>query len=148
MRVQIVSDIHLDEEKGYNVRNCVRNDFNADVIVIAGDIAHGYYHNAYEQDKKKIVEGTMNYFRKNWKKVVVSYGNHDFYHGTLPNNYFGHVQIINDVFFVCSPMFSNIPSNKWIHEETKKYVFPDLVYMFNSDYSGDLRCKMVGRFLI
>lgn len=149
MIVQYVSDLHLDCFGSEKVIEMVRNEFDADVLCIAGDTAHGFYYGKYGHKDKKVeafirkkVKKAFDYFNKNWKCVIVGFGNHDFYHGNIPDGYFGHTIDVRGTKFITTPLFSNIPESKWMYEELKTYKFPDIVWI-RSNFNADepITCK-------
>lgn len=71
MKIKIVSDIHFEFHKGrINLSEILKNDCNADVLVLAGDICD--FHNiTFIVDNEQVA--------KQYKKVYYVFGNHEYY---------------------------------------------------------------------
>jgi predicted phosphodiesterase len=67
MLVQIYSDLHLELHKSYP-----KIKSKCDYLILAGDIGK-------IDDKNGVYKDFMDYCSKNWKKIVVILGNHEFY---------------------------------------------------------------------
>jgi len=130
MKIQLVSDIHLDALDRHmgnidSIFNLVTNVNDSDVLVIAGDLCELRYRET--ESMKRFVD----YVSANWKYVIEIPGNHTFYATDLNNkdvkrmmgqfvdmvrpNYFhtNNTTIrIEGVAFVCSTMWTNIPDSK------------------------------------
>jgi predicted phosphodiesterase len=71
MKIQYISDLHLEHHKNNNVFSRIKKLPNCENICVLGDI--GYPHSQIYQD-------FMTYCSNNWKNVFWLLGNHEFYH--------------------------------------------------------------------
>ena len=115
MTINAISDIHC-RNKSLPTHLEFENLTPADVLVIAGDIG------TFVNRDKIINKIKENYIGedKQFKHLVYCWGNHDYYvtdkhwNKYHPNQYHGpstadnHVDVIGDVAFICSPMWSFI----------------------------------------
>jgi len=118
MKIQILSDLHVDHKKNYDLFN---NRFHAraDTLIIAGDI---HPHNSENYDTF-----IKNCLLPKWKNVIIIPGNHEFYGSTFDDEKFGHfiklyensdghkvhycnnhILEIEDTQFICSTLWSHI----------------------------------------
>lgn len=81
MNVQYLSDLHLEFPEN---REYIRNNPiipSADILIIAGDLGHLNLfrkHHIY----KEYCDSFLDYCSKNWKRVIIIPGNHEYYGGT------------------------------------------------------------------
>lgn len=130
MTINLISDIHC-LNKTLPEHFYFEKLKNADVLVIAGDI--GTFVN-----RNKIIKLIENKYigkDKKFKHLVYCWGNHDYYvtdrwwmknHSDLycgPQSSDNHVNIINGVAFICSPMWSYIENNDLIARGVNDYVY-------------------------
>lgn len=141
MKIQIVSDLHLDFGKNYQY--ILDNPIKplADTLILAGDILSEY--GAKHQGKKfyeyshptdasqnrpedRLGWNSLDFFdyvEANWQNVIIIPGNHEFYGGVLGkpltlSDRYGNVDMINRVYsingvnFLCTTLWSPIPKNK------------------------------------
>ena len=110
MKIQIISDLHLDNWRHDSMEGLVEPV--GDVLVIAGDLA---------VDKNKLADQFMQFYKSHFKSVIYIPGNHEHYgswfdktnlqfHITTDNvHYLNNSQVIVDeVRFLCSTMWSGV----------------------------------------
>jgi predicted phosphodiesterase len=81
MKVQIISDIHLEHyDKGFrNFKSIVKPEEGCDILFLAGDIGN-INHDTYKP--------FLSYVSNNWKEIYYVLGNHEFYnYKNLHNKY-------------------------------------------------------------
>ena len=128
MKVQILSDLHVDFKENYKYFSdrCIKR---ADTLIVAGDIhphkrmdEHGAY--VWSDKRETFINEEL---LPRWKNVIVIPGNHEFYGSTVDDEWFGkqlkvyendkgnkvhycnnHVLQIDGVYFVCSTLWSHI----------------------------------------
>lgn len=136
--IQYMSDIHADENYDFDIKKMLVKDPRADVLVMAGDFAHGWSHGmsgasgkSYSDKRihKKCLE-VYDHIMSTWGEggnVIWCDGNHDFYHGPLPNEY-GYVKDFSgsvfhgansDIRFIVSPLFSRLSPEEILMESTR-----------------------------
>lgn len=160
MRIQYVSDLHVDENMNHSLDRKIKPIEGSKILVVAGDIAHGFYHGKegfianfaeckpqkMEKIRKKI-EYLDAYFHENWEHVVYCYGNHDFYHGNLPVDYFGHTQDIGTLRFICSPLFSELNEQEILQQNKlpESCRFMDLQWIYQRQEEEGSGLKSIKR---
>ena len=109
MKVQIVSDLHIDENIHTDIRTLVRNDQDAELLLVAGDTAHGYAHRDWNNAPGvgKAVRAFEKYAKANWRETVFGHGNHDFYHQGLPEQP-GRVVEACGLKILTTPLYSKV----------------------------------------
>lgn len=76
MKIQIISDIHLEHHVDYDFKKTITP--KCDYLFIPGDIGH---------IDKPLFKEFMNYVSYNWKEVFYVPGNHEFYDNELTSYY-------------------------------------------------------------
>jgi len=71
MKIQYISDLHLEHHKNTNVFSRIKKLQDCENICVLGDI--GY-------PESPIYQAFMTYCSQNWKNVFWTMGNHEFYH--------------------------------------------------------------------
>jgi DNA repair exonuclease SbcCD nuclease subunit len=96
MRIQYVSDIHLEQytiqtKEQLNPRQWIEPDPNADVLVLAGDIGN---------PNKSSYSLFLDWCSKSWPHVIIIAGNHEFYTLSSSNeklNYYETTNLIRSI---------------------------------------------------
>lgn len=128
MKVQVLSDLHVDFKENYKYfcNRCIKR---ADTLIIAGDI---HPHKRLEVNGEYVWDDTRETFIKEhllpkWKNVIIIPGNHELYGSTVDDEWFGsqlkvyendaghkvhycnnHVLQLEGQYFVCSTLWSHI----------------------------------------
>ena len=112
MKIQIVSDVHVDENMHSDIRALVVPDPAADLLVVAGDTAHGYAHRDYRGAKgvARAVGQWEAHVREGWRDAVIGTGNHDYYHGTLPKLP-GTSRDAGGLRVISTPLYTAVPAS-------------------------------------
>lgn len=79
MKIQILSDIHVDHQKNFNyfTNRCVPR---AETLVMAGDLCPHNSPEHYDYINSRLMK---------WKNVILIPGNHEFYGSTIDDPFFG-----------------------------------------------------------
>lgn len=159
MKINVISDLHGESlYREYKDRDTLYARFRTgfdfsklekcDILVIAGDF--GYI----EKDFEAVMQEALKWKGRIYKELVYVKGNHDFYSDVpqkdsvfLDNNLnvlsnsWNTVKKINNVYFVCTPLWSEILDER----DTCYYCMNDYVYIpkFNIDTNNDLFYKNV-----
>lgn len=118
MRIQIVSDLHLEFAENRNWLKEHPLQYRGDVLVLAGDTVT-------DRHRKK-AEGFYSEIEKNFRLILSCMGNHEFYHGEADYAYpsyakhisENHVKLNNSSFifsnikFIVSILWSRVPEDK------------------------------------
>jgi len=116
MKIQYASDLHLEfpQNSKYLINNPLK--VTGDILILAGDI-HVF------NSKTFLTDPFWDWASKNYKKVIVGFGNHEFYGGYDLSNmkdgfqykirdnvyyYYNCVISINDIDIIISPLWSHI----------------------------------------
>jgi len=103
MKVQIISDLHLEFHKRFP-----RIPPKEDILILAGDIGKINYPN---------FEPFLEYLSENWKLIIYVFGNHEFYHSS---------KTIYTLMEEYKLLFSKYPNIKLLEDdtyETEDYLF-------------------------
>ena len=122
MKIQYASDLHLEFPSNSNYLKENPMKVTGEILILAGDI-----HVINSDDCLK--DPFWDWASKNYKQVIVAYGNHEFYHkydlSTMKNGfqykirenviyYYNSVITINDIDIIVSTLWS------YIHDQNKK----------------------------
>lgn len=140
MKINVISDLHGIWESETNYKFLTKFSFKrlqpADVLVIAGDL--GYTGKEFKNEVDYILNNAS--LKRKFKDVVIVKGNHDFYGESYRfkyneildkdnldpfNDEWNYVKEIDNVVFICSPMFSPIV----VHQEQVEYCLSDFRYI-------------------
>ena len=110
MKVQVVSDLHLEFDSIENITSLIKP--SARVLIIAGDLCS-------EGHKQKM--DFVKWASKNWEYIIHVPGNHEYYGEVFPTkprlDYLAHNYVVadntevylEDYTFICSTLWSYIP---------------------------------------
>jgi predicted phosphodiesterase len=146
MRIQIVSDLHLEFED-----ILIKNTNNADVLILSGDIMVASKVNKQESEYGIRFRDFLKRCSFQFPHVIYVAGNHEFYHGKFfasidhlreecakyPNIYFleNDVKVINDIVFMGATLWTDC--NK--HDPFTLHALADMMNDFRiirNDQSG------------
>jgi Icc-related predicted phosphoesterase len=148
MKIQYVADIHANHPLNHlRFQKMIRNEHNAEVLVVAGDISDGLFHDKDNPDGAIGGYEAMAYFKKNWKHVVHCWGNHDFWYGRLPSRYAGHTRDLGNLRFISTPLFSLLDKKTEQYQNRAIHKFPDL-RLIHSENGPGITCAEYNHYAL
>ncbi len=115
MKLQIVSDMHLELENNHSFYNHCKP--LAPVLIVAGDLC--YWDCSIDDKYRREEEKFFKWTEGKWNKVIRVLGNHDFWHNTIHEDLCisdGHMLTVNNrsfeyngINFICSTLWGEIP---------------------------------------
>jgi Icc-related predicted phosphoesterase len=160
MKIQYISDLHLEfpQHLDFYKKNPIIP--SADYLCIAGDFAYLEPNSMWKSSSdcfKPEVNEFLDYFSKNWKEVFIVPGNHEYYFGyplkELPRslNIRSNVTLLNndaklihtddpeyDLYVLGGTMWSYIQSNEFSKVKNSMNDYNYIVYIQKSEYSNML----------
>lgn len=121
MKINIISDLHLQNDDNLSDYPIYLDSFEkSDILVIAGDIGTSKNYKTII-DKFKVQEGKI------FNDLIWIKGNHDYWgignKSILPSTNDNQIYIIDDVAFICSPMWTPIFNTDLIEAGMNDYNF-------------------------
>lgn len=113
MNLQICSDLHLDQLDNFKKQDLISP--KGDVLILAGDICHGYNIEKYTD--------FFEYLSRNFQYVIYIPGNHEYYYNVLNHNVLNEIANIDNKIVNFLKIFNNI-----IYLNNKSVVIEDYLF--------------------